>query len=159
MHARRTPSRFKLASTVLGLATALAASGCEENVNYAYFLVNVTVSPTAPQEFQDRIAVCGVNVIDGNGTLIDQDSMPCAKCTVTSHKIGLIDWSTNRKSGQVRFVVTVNDLANDPDKQLGTGMSDLLTISPNGQAKGTVEVKEAANWLEIGANGGICPVK
>ncbi len=158
MHAQpRAPSLRRLAPAALALG--LLAAGCTEDVSYGYFLVNVTVSPTAPQEFQDRIAVCGVSVLDANGMVIDNDNMPCAKCTVTGHKIGLIDWSTNRKSGSVRFVVTVNDLANDPERKLGVGMSDLLQVMPNGQTKGNVEIKEDPDWIKIGDQGGICPVK
>jgi hypothetical protein len=150
---------FTGATAALLAGALLAASGCEENVNYGYFLVDVAVAQTAPRDFLDRIAVCGVTVVDGDGNTIAEDSLKCPKCSVATHRIGTIDWSTNRKGGTVKFVVTVNDIANDPNKVLGRGESGPLNIMPNGQVRGNVEVKESANWIEIGANGGLCPVR
>jgi hypothetical protein len=153
MAAKRT-----LAGSAALLAGALlGATGCEENVNYGYFLVDVTVNQAASQEFLDRIAVCGVTVLDSEGNSIAEDSLKCPKCSVTTHKIGTIDWSTKRTGGAVQFVVTVNSIENDPTRLLGKGMSSTLSISPNGVVKGTVDVTPSDDWTKIGANGGPCP--
>jgi hypothetical protein len=135
----------------------LAAAGCEENVTYGYFQIDVKVMDPIPREFLDRIAVCGVAVLDANGNQIGEDSLKCPKCSVTTTKLGTLDWSTNRKGGDVSFLVTVNDLANDPNKILGKGMSGKLTVMPNGVQKGTVEIVPEANWMEVGATSGPCP--
>jgi hypothetical protein len=138
------------------VATALlAGAGCEENVTYSYFVMQVKVADSAPRSFLDRIAICGVTVVDSAGNVVDQDSMNCARCSVKTHNVGTFDWSTNRKGGNVKFIVTVNALANNPDKVLGRGMSDELGIAP--MTSKTITIVEDPDWMSIGDQSGPCP--
>ena len=122
-----------------------------------YFDVEVALDPSAPQDFMDRIAVCGVTVQDRDGQTIAEESLRCPKCSVRSHSLGRFEWATDR-SGAFRFEVWVNDIANDPNRRLGRGVSAPYSSVGDATVKGAVLVQLSPNWLEIGANGGICPL-
>lgn len=132
-----TSLRGKLLAGGLGLAGLLGLGGCEENTDFAYFKVRATLNSQDPV-FLERIASCGVNVLAGDGRLLDFAPISCPEGQVRSPDLGLIDWSTAEPSGKVRFVVIVKDRAT---REVARGTSQDFDIVLNGTVEGNVQVE------------------
>ena len=122
-----------LRAGVLGLVL-LAGSGCEEEVNYGYFAVRVTVDQTATDPWLARVASCGVNV---DGADVDFGSLACAEGTLNGPEVGVFEWSTSTTSGTVQFTVTFKSGIGNP---LGSGRSPPVSISPGNTVETSVVV-------------------
>jgi hypothetical protein len=122
-----------LRAGVLGLAL-LASAGCEEDVNYGYFAVRVTVDQTATDAWLASVAGCGVNV---DGADVDFGSLACAEGTLNGRELGVFEWSTSTPSGAVQFTVTFRS---GLGRLLGTGKSPEVSISPGKTVETSVVV-------------------
>lgn len=134
--------RFKQGAPMLGLALALAgAAGCENDVNYGYFSVKVTLADTMPEEVLARISSCGANV---EGDDLDFAPLDCRLGQVNSRDIGTFEWSTS-STGTVRFRITVKDITG---KDLALGVSGDQRIVPGGTVPVTVEATPTEEALK-----------
>jgi hypothetical protein len=114
---------------------ALGLLGCrEEQVDYGYFAVRVSVDQTATEPWLASVASCGVNV---DGADVDFGSLACAEGSVTGPELGVFEWSTSTTSGTVQFTVTFKS---GIGRTLGVGKSAQVAISPGNTVETTVVV-------------------
>ncbi len=123
----------RLRAALVGLAL-LGGAGCEEQVDYGYFAVRVTIDQTAPDPWLASVASCGVNV---GGADEDFGALACAENTLTTHELGVFEWSTSTSSGAVQFTVTFKSAIG---RVLGVGKSPEVNISPGNTVMTTVMV-------------------
>jgi hypothetical protein len=102
---------------------ALLGTSCEDNINYGYFAVKVTLTDAATPEYLARINACGANVL---GADQDFSSLNCRLGQVNSRDLGTFEWSTSA-TGKVQFKVTLTDVT---QREIGVGMSEEVTIVP-----------------------------
>lgn len=127
-----TTKHIALGLAGLGL---LATAGCEDDTKYAYFTVNVTIGDAADQDFLARIATCGANV---EGADADFSPLACSPGSVRNHQLGTFEWSTSETAGNVRFRVTLKDIAG---MDLATGTSaDVPIVSGQNTTTSVVAV-------------------
>jgi hypothetical protein len=126
------------AVTVALALGAMGLAGCEEDINYGYVAVKVTIADTATPYYLDRVSACGVNV---EGADSDFTTLNCQMGRV-SKDIGTFEWSTN-ETGVVRFVVRLTDITGT---EVGTGDSGDVNIVPGQMISAMVVVtpKETA---------------
>jgi hypothetical protein len=102
---------------------ALLGTSCEDNINYGYFSVKVTLTEAATPEYLARINACGANV---TGADEDFSSLNCALGHVSSRDLGTFEWSTSA-TGKVKFTVRLTDVT---QREIGIGMSEEVAIVP-----------------------------
>ena len=122
-----------LRPAILALAL-LAGPGCQEDVDYGYFAVRVSVDQTATDAWLARVAHCGVNV---DGADVDFGFLTCAEGTLSGPEVGVFEWSTSTTGGTVQFTVTFKNAIGDT---LGTGRSAEASISPGNTVETRVVV-------------------
>jgi len=126
-------SAARLRALFVGLAL-LGAGGCQEEVDYGYFAVRVTIDQTATDPWLASVASCGVNV---DGADEDFGSLACSEGALTGHELGVFEWSTSTASGAVQFTVTFKSATG---RVLGTGRSPEVSISPGNTVMTSVVV-------------------
>ncbi|HEY0713713.1 MAG TPA: hypothetical protein VGF45_13630 [Polyangia bacterium] len=134
-HAKRTAVAGALA--LFGVVGA----GCEEDVNYGYVAVKVTIADTATPDYRARISACGVNV---EGADSDFTSLGCQMGRVSTNDLGTFEWSTN-ETGVVRFVVRLTDITGT---EIGKGTSSDVAIVPGQMINAAVVVTPAEAALQ-----------
>jgi hypothetical protein len=137
-------------AALLGLAL-LGGAGCEQDVDYGYFAVKVTIDQTAPAEWLTSVASCGVNV---DGADVDFGSLACAEGSLTGHELGVFEWSTSTSSGAVQFTVTFK---NALGRVLGAGKSPEVNISPGQMVMTSVVVVPTPESLMPPPGGAAAP--
>ena len=89
---------------LLGLASL---SACADEVTYAYFTIQVDIDrATVSDDLRRKIASCGI-FVTGDDT--DQFPLPCTLNSVP-YNLGLVDFSSSRPRGTVKFTATMFDL-------------------------------------------------
>jgi hypothetical protein len=119
--------RAPLAALAASLIACLAAGGCEEDVTYSYFAVDVSIDRrTVDPDLLGAIRSCGVLVEHVGSERQDVHSLPCSR--VDRWELGKFEYSLAGTSGQVRFRVTASNLDR---KVLAEGVVGPVGVVPN----------------------------
>lgn len=123
------------ASVCLGLALgALGLTSCADAVTYAYVSVQISIDPvTVNDDLRKTIASCTL-VVQGDDD--DFEALPCT-FNQTPYNLGVAEFSTNKRRGQLVFVATMRGLNNDVVAQ---GMSPPVAIVPGMTATSVMAV-------------------
>jgi hypothetical protein len=114
---------FRALGTAALASLGLLSSSCEDNINYGYFAVRVTLTDAATPDYLARINACGANV---EGADQDFSSLNCSLGRVSSRELGTFEWSTSA-TGKVKFVVSLTDVT---QREIGRGTSEEVSIVP-----------------------------
>lgn len=111
-----------LATASFGAAAAMV--GCSDDTEYAYFSINVKLSPAIDDDTRRTIAACSLTV-EGDDT--DFVALPC-RLNGVPYEVGTAEFSTNKTRGQLKFVAVMRNLNSEIIAQ---GESPLVAIVPN----------------------------
>jgi hypothetical protein len=139
---------FSRVTCLVGLATALvvSSSGCDP---YTYYNVDVTLQQDGDNAVSDpntvmQFAGCDVSVYANDEPVAIETGIPLIQRTAGGHEgvcrgtetprpdLGILDYSTARSSGSLKFKVNIYDKATaGPDQHiLVQGFTDAVPVSP-----------------------------
>ncbi len=125
---------FQASICVAMALSALGLTSCADPVTYAYLAVQISIDPvTVSDDLRKTIASCTL-VVQGD----DEDfvALPCT-FNQTPYNLGVAEFSTNKRRGQLVFVAIMRDLN---QAVVAQGMSPPVAIVPGMTATSIVAV-------------------